>query len=191
LACNFTKLGDLKKAKDYIDSTSNEKSRHYILANYFEVTGDEKKALDIYKKIRNDRSIFHHIYHDWAIERISALEKINPVFLRELYYPTARPDFEDCIPCIVDSRRRTKIFDTIFSLQEVKECKNCNVVSIYKDLDDTQSSFYWVQVGHGNEPNFISKLNFYVDTLNFEIKFLDTLTKKAFPLLQWRNQKKK
>lgn len=73
-------------------------------------------------------------------------------------------------------------------MPEVKACKTCNAVSIYKEPDETNSSNYWVKVGHDNASNLVSQFNFFVDTLTYEIKYFDTKADRLLTLPEWRNQ---
>ncbi len=187
LACNYVKLKDYKKAKLYLDSAGlGWYICDYVNANYYEVIGQKNKALQAYIEIKNDKSIDHYDYYQEALKRIVELSNPNPILLDELFYPSARSDNPICK---TDNDRRTKIFDLINELPEVKSCKSCDVVSIYKEPKETNSSNYWIKVGHDNGSNFVSQFNFFVDTLTFEIKYLDTKTDKELTLNEWRKQK--
>lgn len=186
LACNYVKLNDFPKAKSYLDSAGRILYiANYVNANYYEVVGNRMKALQAYNAIKNDKSINHYYYYQDALKRIEELNKPSPKLLHELFYPSSRSDNPICKD---DNERRDKIFDLINDLPEVKACKTCNLVSIYKEPDETNSSNYWVKVGHDNSSNLVSQFNFFVDTLTYEIKFFDTKTDKLLTLPDWRKQ---
>lgn len=185
LACNYVKLQDLAKAKTFLDSAGRSwYIVDYVNANYYEVVGNKQKALQAYIEIKNDKSIDHYYYYQDALKRIEELNKPTPKLLNELFYPSARSDNPICR---TDNERRTKIFDLINDLPEVKACKTCDGISIYKEPDETNSSCYWVKVGHGSA-NLVSQFNFFVDTLTYEIKYYDTKEDRLLTLHEWRKQ---
>ena len=187
LACNYVKLQDYNKARQYIDSAGKGwYITDFILANYYEVISNKKQAIKAYQDILAQEDLNHYYFYKDAQERLNELSKPNPKLLTELFYPTDRPDNEICK---TDNERRTKIFDLINNLQEVKNCKNCNVVSIYQEPEQTKSSKYWIKVGYDNGTIVVSKLDFFVDTLTYEITFLDTKTDRQLTLEEWRRQK--
>lgn len=186
LACNYVKLNDFSKAKTFLDSAGRGwYIADYVNANYYEVVDNKTKALQAYIEIKNDKSIDHYYYYQDALKRIEELNKPAPKLLNELFYPSARSDNPICKD---DNERRTKIFDLINDLPEVKACKTCDVVSIYKEPDETNSSNYWVKVGHDNASALVSKFDFFVDTLTYEIKYFDTKADRLLTLPEWRKQ---
>ena len=187
LACNYVKLKDYKKARLYIDSAGKGwYITDFILANYYEVIGDKEQAISAYQEILAQDEHDHYSFYKDAQKRVDELSKLNPKLLNELFYPSDRTDIEICK---TDNERRTKIFDLINNLPEVKNCKNCNVVSIYQEPKNTKSSKYWIKVGYDNGSNLVSQFNFFVDTLTYKITFLDTQTDKQLTLDEWRRQK--
>ncbi len=187
LACNYVKLNDFPKAKAFLDSAGRGSYiSDYVNANYYEIIGNKRKALQTYLEIKNDKSIDHYYYYQDALKRIEELNKRTPKLLNELFYPSAR---SDNLICKDDNERRRKIFDLINDLPEVNACKTCNGVSIYKEPDETNSSNYWVRVGKDNESVLVSKFDFFVDTLTYEIKYFDTKTDRLLTLREWRRQK--
>jgi hypothetical protein len=186
LACNYVKLNDFPKAKAYLDSAGRGSYiADYVNANYYEVVGNKTKALQAYIEIKNNKSIAHYYYYQGALKCIEELNKPAPKLLNEIFYPSARSDNPICKD---DNERRTKIFELINDLPEVKACKNCDVVSIYKEPDETNSSKYWVKVGHKNASVSVSKFDFFVDTLTYEIQYYDTKTDRLLTLPVWRKQ---
>jgi hypothetical protein len=186
LACNYVKLNDFPKAKTFLDSAGRGSYiSDYVYANYYEVVGNKTKALQAYLEIKNDKSIDHYYHYQDALRRIEELNKPAPKLLSELFYPSARSDNPICR---TDNERRTKIFDLINDLPEVKACNTCDGVSIYKEPDETNSSNYWVKVGNDNESVLVSKFDFFVDTLTFEIKYFDTKADRLLTLPEWRKQ---
>lgn len=187
LACNYAKLKDYGKTKTFIDSAGRGwYIVDFINANYYELIGDKDKALKAYLQIKNDKSIDHYEYYQDALKRIAELNKPKPKLLDELFYPSARSDNEICK---TDNARRDSVFKIVYDLPEVKACASCDVVSIYKEPDETNSSNYWIKVGHDNGSSLVSQFNFYVDTLTYEIKYLDTQTDKILTLEEWRKSK--
>jgi len=187
LACNYVKLQDYNKARQFIDSAGRGwYITDYILANYYEVIGNKEQAIKTYQDILAQDEHDHYFFYKDAQIRVSELSKQNPKLLTELFYPSVRPDNEICK---TDNERRTKIFDLINNLVEVKNCKSCNVVSIYQEPKHTKSSKYWVKVGHYNGTNLVSRFNFFVDTLTYKITCLDTKTDLQLTLDEWRRQK--
>lgn len=186
LACNYVKLNDFQKAKAFLDSAGRGwYIVDYVNANYYEVVGNKTKALQAYIKINNDKSIDHYYYYQDALKRIKELNKPTPKLLNELFYPSARSDNTICKD---DNERRDKIFNLINDLPEVKACKACDVVSIYKEPDETNSSNYWIKVGHDKASILVSQFNFFVDTLTYEIKYFDTKADRLLTLPEWRKQ---
>ncbi len=186
LACNYVKLNDFQKAKTFLDSAGRGwYIADYVNANYYELIGSKAKALQAYIEIKNDKSIDHYYYYQDVIKRIEELNKPAPKLINELFYPSARPDNPICT---TDNERRTKLFNLINDLPEVKACKTCDVISIYKEPGETNSSNYWVKVGHDNESNLVPQFNFFVDTLSFEIKYFDTKADRLLTLPDWRKQ---
>ncbi len=187
LACNFVKLKDFQKARIFLDSVAKGwYIVDYVISNYYEVIGNKDKALQSYYDIKKQESRDHYYYYKDALKRIEELNKPNPKLLNELYYPSDRPDNEICK---TDNERRTKIFDLIDNLPEVKNCKSCDGVSVYKEPKETKSSKYWIRVGHYDGTELVSQFNFSVDTLTYEIRYLDTKTDKELALNEWRKQK--
>jgi len=186
LACNYVKLNDFRKAQAFLDSAGRGLYiADYVNANFYEVVGKKHKALQEYTEIKNNKSINHYYYYQDALKRIEELNRPAPKLLDELFYPSARSDNPICK---VDNERRTKIFELIYDLPEVKACKSCDIVSIYKEPDETNSSNYWVKVGHDNASNLVSQYNFFVDTLTYEIKYFDTVANRLLTLHEWRKQ---
>jgi hypothetical protein len=187
LACNYVKLKDLQKAKLFLDSANTGwYITDYVVANYYEVAGKKDKALQAYYNIVKEESHDHYYFYRDALMRIQELKKANPALLTELFYPSERPDEEICQ---TDNERRTKIFDLIYEMPEVKDCKACNSVSIYKEPKQTKSSKYWIKVGQDNRGKLTTQYDFYVDTLTLEITYLDTNTQKELTLSEWRQRK--
>jgi hypothetical protein len=57
---------------------------------------------------------------------------------------------------------------------------------VYKEPVETNSANYWIKVGHDNGSNMVSQFNFFVDTLTYEIRYLDTKSDKQLTLTEWR-----
>lgn len=190
LACNYVKLKDFGKARLYIDSVKNSYYLFdFIDGNYYETIGEKKKALEIYNKIRKDKSIKHYVFYGLAVNRITELEKVNCKLLNEIYFPTGRPDFEDSDD---DSENRNKIFDTITEIVEVKNCKTCTSTWIYESPQENDKDYYWVKVGNGNlDSSFQTTFDFLVYKENFTLKYYDPKNKKSYDLDVWRKTKKK
>lgn len=189
LACNYVKLREYAKAKNFIDSLSKGYYLYnYILANFYEVQEKKEQALKVYTEIVKEKERDNYVYYSLAIQRLEELNKTKPKpkLLTELYYQTSRPDFEICKS---DNVRIMKILSLIGSLPEYKACKNCQQISVYKKPREINSSCYWIISGYndGNENN--AELNFLVDTLTFEIKFLDINTHRQLTLNEWRKLK--
>jgi tetratricopeptide (TPR) repeat protein len=187
LACNYVKLQDLKAAKQYLDSA--EKGWYitdFIWANYYEVVNKKEDAFKVYRKILKQDERDHYYFYKDAQDRIDELAKQNPKLLTELFYPSDRPDNEICE---TDNDRRTKIFELIGNLTEVENCEECNVILIHQEPKHTESSKYWIKVGHDNGMNLVSQFNFFVDTLTCEITYLDTDTDEQITLTEWRKRK--
>jgi tetratricopeptide (TPR) repeat protein len=184
LACNFVKLKDYQKAKIWLDSAGRSwYITDYIHANYYEVIGNKNKALQLYKEIKEDKSKDHYYYYQDALKRIEELNKPNSKLLKELFYPSERTDKDICY---TDNERRDKIFNLIYNLPEVKACKTCDGVLIFKEPKETKSSSYWVKVQKKKDSGYVSHFNFYIDTLTFEIKYLDIKNDKVLTLAEWR-----
>jgi tetratricopeptide (TPR) repeat protein len=185
LACNYAKLKDYNRARLYIDSVKNSLYLFDFLdGNYYETIGNKKKALEIYNKIRKDKSIKHYVFYGLAVNRIKELEKVKPKLLDEIYFPTGRPDFEDCDD---DSENRNKIFDTISTIKEVSNCNTCSSTMIYESPQENDKNYYWVKVGPGGGENAV--FNFFIYVKTFEIKFYDEKNKKLYRLEDWRKMK--
>lgn len=186
LACNYVKLKDYNRARQFIDSAGKGwYITDYILANYYEVIGNKETAIKEYNEILKQDEHDHYFFYKDAQGRASELSKKNPKLLNELFYPSDRPDNEICK---TDNEIQTKIFELVNNLPEVKNCKGCDVASIYQEPKHTKSSKYWVKVGHDNGVNLVSQFNFFVDTLTFEITYLDTKNDRRITLKEWRKQ---
>ncbi len=187
LACNYVKLKDFNKARLYIDSVNNSSYLYdFINGNYYETIGKKKTALEIYNKIKKDKSIKHFVFYGLAINRIAELEKKNPKLLDEIYFPTDRPDFKDCDD---DGKNRNKIFDTINKIKEVSDCSTCGSTLIYESPQENDKNYYWIKVGPGGRDKEV--FNFYIYVNTFEIKYYDVKNKKLYTLEEWRKMSKK
>jgi len=180
LACNYVKLKDFKIAKQYLDSAGRGwYITEFVWATYFEVTEKKDEAIKAYREILKQHGHDHYQFYKDAQERVNELMAQNPKLLTELFYPSDRPDNEICK---TDNERRAKIFELISSLPEVKNCEGCETVFIYQEPKHTKSGKYWVKVGHDDGVSMVSQFNFFVDTLTYEVTYLDTKTGKQFPL---------
>lgn len=183
LACNYVKLGDLKKAEEYLSQAGKGwYITEFINANFYEVLGEKDLAIKKYEEIVSNILRDHYYHYKHSQKRLIELKSANPILLTELFYPTDRPDAEITIS---DDGRRSKMFDTIFKLPE---CKNCSSVSVYKQPNQLKSSKYWFKAFH--KRNKLAKYDFLIDTLTFEIMVFDTISKTETPLSVWRNNKK-
>ncbi len=182
LACNYVKLKDFKSAKDCFDSIDKRTHYSYELANFYETIGDKEQAMKVYQEIKQDVSMDHFYYYHEALKRIDELNKPSPCLLNEIAYPTENPSVDVIIP---DNGRRDKIFELVGSLPEVKNCRSCGV-SVFKEPKRMNSSNYWMRVV---DKDNITLFDFYVDTLTFEIKFLDPQTGNVLTLSEWRKHK--
>ena len=183
LACNYVKLGDYDKAKEYLSQAGiGWYITEFINANFLEVIGEKDSAILKYEEIVSNILRDHYYHYKHSKKRLIELKKENPKLLTELYFPTNRPD---AVITISDNGIRSKMFDTIFKLPE---CKNCSSVSVYKQPNQLKSSNYWFKVFH--KGNKTAKYDFLIDTLTFEIMVFDTISKTKTPLSVWRNNKK-
>ena len=90
----------------------------YVYANYYEVIGSKTKAITAYNKILKKENLDHYYFYKDAQKRMNELTKTNPKLLNELFYPSDRSDNKICK---TDNERRTKIFELIRNLPEIKE----------------------------------------------------------------------
>lgn len=187
LACSYIKLKDFSNAEKYLKKASRGwYLTDFIWANYYEVIGNKGQAIKAYREILKQDEHDHYTFYKDAQKRMSELSKPNAILLTEIYYPSDRQDIEICK---TDNDKRTKIFDLINNLPEVKNCKECDMVSIYQEPKHTKSSKYWIKVGHNTGTNLDSQFNFFVDTLTLDITYLDTKTDKQLTLTEWRKLK--
>lgn len=195
IAANYIKLKDNVKAKNFIDSIGKGYYIYnYVLGNYYESTGLLAKAKEVYRKIKNDKSVKHYIYYNWAVNRLNELQKENPKPLDEIYFPTGLPDFEITID---DNDRREKIFEIFNAMPEVQ--KNHYNVYIFGSPINDDTDYYWVKIGEnkiknlkdlGNFDNFKTKYNFFVYPKDWEIKFYEPKNKSLISLKEWRENRK-
>ena len=180
LACNYVKLNDFKKAENYLNKASKGYFiTDYIFANYYEVLGNKTKALKAYNDILKEDDHDHYFYYIEAQKRFNELSKPNPILLKELFYPSDRPDNEICK---TDNERRTKIFDLIRNLPELKN--NIFSVGVYKEPKHTNGK-YWIDVTKKDN----SIIYFSVDTTNLKIKYLDIKNNQEIRLEDWGKHK--
>jgi tetratricopeptide (TPR) repeat protein len=188
MAANYVKLKQYDKAKCYVDSIGQGYYIYdYALGNYYESIRDKEEALKIYRKIKENKSIKHYAYYKLAVSRLEQLEKNNPVFLDEIYYPTGNPTFEICND---DNENRIKIFDVISKIPEVKACKECNSTMIHESPQENDKDYYWVKVGPGDFLKQTTKYNFFVYEKTFVVKFYDEHHNKIMSLEEWRTKKR-
>ncbi|SMC87032.1 hypothetical protein SAMN06296427_11123 [Moheibacter sediminis] len=174
LACNYVKLKDFEKAKELLSKAGvGWYITNFINANFYEVIGNKEMAIKKYEEIVSDISMDHYYHYRHSKIRLLELKKSNPKLLTELFYPSDRSDAKITVS---DNGIRNKVFDTIWS---IPECKNCGSVSVFKE--PRESSRYWMKA---KSKKII--YNFLVDTLSFEIFYLDTINKKEIPLSEWR-----
>jgi len=185
IACNYVKLKNLNKAKIILDSLLIGNFCDYVKANYFEIIDAKNTALEMYKKsIEEDETRKHFVHYKLSVERIKELEKQNPKLLDEIYFVTGNPSFEVCDS---DDENRSKIFDLISNLDEIKNDPECNGTWIYEDPYDNGKDYYWIKVGNGLiSTNFKTKYNFIIYKETFEIRFYDTIINKTISLEEWR-----
>lgn len=179
-AANYVKLKDYKKAKSFIDSIGKGYYIYdYALGNYYESVGNKNEALKVYNAIKKDKSKKHYAYYKLAINRLVALNKNNPKFLDEIYYPTNNPSFE-----IADSddENRKKIFKL---MEELPENQDWAGTSILESPQINDKNYYWVRVETKQNKEF----NYYIYEGTFEIKFLDPTNNKLMTLEEWRMSK--
>lgn len=183
LACNYVKLGDYDKAKEYLSQPGiGWYITEFINANFLEVIGEKDSAILKYEEIVSDILRDHYYHYKHSKKRLIELKKENPKLLTELFFPTDRPDAEITI---TDNGIRSKMFDTIFKLPE---CRNCGSVSVHKQPNQLNSSKYWFKANlKGGK---VANYDFLIDTLTFEILVFDTISKTGTPLTEWRNRKK-
>jgi hypothetical protein len=161
----------------------------YVWGNYFEAVGNKKEAIQIYQEIKQDKSIKHYAYYKLAVERLDELTKNNSILLNEIYLPTENPKFEICDS---DNKNRTKIFQIIAAIPEVKKCKKCNSTWIYESPQENDQNYYWIKVGQQDGlDNMITMFDLYVYVETFDIKYFDKQNKKILSLYDWRSQNKK
>ena len=86
--------------------------------------------------------------------------------------------------------------DAVWQLPEVKmyfsivqEAGICKPVMMVRETPSKRSKYYWIQVGAIDEDRFIPTLNFAVDPITKEVKFLDTVADKLISLKKWRETK--
>lgn len=93
LACNYVKIKDFNQAKYYLSYASKGwYITNYIFANFYEVVGDTTRAISAYQEILDDGSYGHYLHYEYAKKRMENLTSETPVLLKELYYPSERPD---------------------------------------------------------------------------------------------------
>lgn len=187
LAANKIKLKQYEEAQALVDSV---KKGYYIydycLANYYECIRDKTAALKIYSSIKNNKNIRHYAHYPWSVKRFEELQKENPKLLNEIYFPTRNPNFEIAES---DDYNRSKIFEIIGKIQEVRKCKNCNSTWIYESPQTNDKDYYWIKVGENNgylEETFKTKFDFFVYPKNFEIRYYDEKNKRVMTLDEWR-----
>ncbi|EJL59837.1 hypothetical protein PMI10_04023 [Flavobacterium sp. CF136] len=176
-AANYVKLGEYDKAKSFVDNIGNYIS-DYCRGNYYECIGEKSGAIKIYNSIKQDKSIKHYAYYELAINRLEDLQKNNPKFLDEIYFPTGNPNFEICDS---DNENRTKIFDLVQNLPESKGWTGTAILD-YPQIND--KDYYWVRVTTKN-----NEYNYYVYQNTFEIKFFNPKNKNLMTLNEWRRSK--
>lgn len=176
-AANYVKLGEYDKAKSFVDKIGNYIS-DYCLGNYYECIGEKSGAIKIYNSIKQDKTIKHYAYYELAINRLEDLQKNNPKFLDEIYFPTGNPSFEICDS---DNENRSKIFDLVKNLPESKGWTSTAILD-YPQIND--KDYYWVRVTTKN-----NEYNYYVYENTFEIKFFNPKNKNLMTLSDWRRSK--
>ena len=82
------------------------------------------------------------------------------------------------------------MMDLIFALPEIKACTWCDGVSVYKEPDETHSSYYWFKTTAEYDFNMLPEYNFLIDTLTYEIKYYDPETNVQLTLSEWRKKRK-
>ena len=180
VAANYVKLKEFNKAKSYIDSIGKGLYIYdYAFANYNESIGNRDEAFNIYREIKNDKSIKHYAYYKLAVYRYEELKNENPKLLNEIYFPTGNPSFDIADS---DNENRTKIFNL---MEKLLEDQNLTETSIVESPQENDKNYYWVRV----ETEQNEKYNFYVYQETFEIRFLDTINNKLMTLEEWRKQK--
>ena len=113
------------------------------------------------------------------------------------YHTSKAPDISQNKDIVnADSLAEERIYDTIYSLPEIKiEANSIEEKSkgerhlsvlIYATPLETSGEYYWVKAGENNGTNFVSYFNFFVYPENFEIKFFDTLNDTIIDLETWR-----
>lgn len=187
-AANYTKLKKHDLARAWVDSV-NCYIADYALGNYYETVGDKDNAIKIYKDIESHKERGHYTYYPLAVEWLRELQKSNPLFLSELYYPTDDPSFHITDP--QEGINRQRIFDTINS---IPECKNANRIHIYKSPLENGSDYYWVKVSddarvldhHNFDKEYVAKYNFFVSPKDFRVMNYNPKTKALLTLEEWR-----
>jgi len=160
-----------------LDSTSGYYITDYVKANYLEVIGEKEKALEAYLEIKSNKSMDHYHHYRFALKRIDELSKSEPILLDELFYPSLRSDKEICI---TDNKTRTKIFDIISALPEIKSLDKPYAMYIYQEPEETKSSNYWIKVN--------SQYDFFVDTSSFVVTYFDKNNDEQISLTKWRKK---
>jgi hypothetical protein len=185
IAANYTKLKQFDKAKIHVDRIGKGcYIYNYVLGNYYETIGDKKEALKIYNAIKLDKKTKHYAYYQLTLNRLEELNKSNPKFLNELYFPTGHPSYEIAHS---DNENRSKIFDLIGNLPE---CKDLNSLHIYESPQINDKDYYWIKAGtlrtvpSTEEPKV--KYNFFVYPKDFSIKYYDEENDKLLSLEEWR-----
>ncbi|MFD1604177.1 hypothetical protein ACFSJW_08270 [Flavobacterium artemisiae] len=179
-AANYIKLKDYEKAKSFVDSIGKGWYLYdYALGNYFECVGNKTQALKIYKEIKEDKTIKHYAYYKLAVNRFDELQKSDATLLNEIYYPTEDPSFEIADS---DNENRNKIFKLMEELPENQEWAG---TSILESPQINDKNYYLVRVTNKDKEEF----NYFIYEETFEIKFLDTKSKKIMTLDEWRKSK--
>ena len=92
-----------------------------------------------------------------------------------------------------------KIYDTIFSLSEVKErdlyikkmtSGKRHLQIIIDSVGLVENGYYWVKAGEDNGINFVTHFNFFVYPNKYEIKYFDTARDTIINLRTWREETK-
>ncbi len=99
---------------------------------------------------------------------------------------------------ISPSKIEEKIYNIIYSLPEVKErakyiekeTKGIHHLKVWINQrpEESNEKYYWIKVGEDNGTNLVTNFNFFVDTINLEVKYLDITTDKIISLESWRKE---
>jgi tetratricopeptide (TPR) repeat protein len=184
LAANYIKLGKNDKAKLFIDAIGNESIHYYILGNYYESIGNKEEALKIYYYIKQNLLHKPYVYYQLCIQRIDDIKQNNHL-LKQTYFPPGNPYFKECKD---DYEVEKKIYDTIFSLPEVRSKPHS--VLIYQCPLTSDSNHHWVIAKCiGSNHVHKSDLNFFVYLKPFTVKYFDKKNNRQYSLNEWRKNK--